>query len=415
MHGRLVFDPEVVRLSNGLLVAMDHVPSVDSCALGIWVHAGTRDEPRGQAGVAHLVEHTSFRRTRSRTNHRIARDFEDVGAYANAYTTKEETCFYVRTLTDHAHRVLPTLVDVVLEPMFLERDVEKERSIIIEEIRSYEDEAEEYVLDLAEQQLFGNHPIGLPIVGTVSSVQRITAEHVRSFHADRYHAGSIIVTVSGNLDRDWLINELEHLFQAVPSKRRKQPRRLPSPLPASEKRLQRPIQQAHVVWHVRTPGHHSEHRAALNLLNVILGDGMSSRLHVRLRESSGLAYNITSQLQLFTDVGMFAVYAGTDARREARVAMLIERELRALAREGVKPSELSRAKEQARASRIMSLESLSSRMGMLGKGLLDDGEPENPYRAIEEMQAVTKEQLDALATSVCNPDAWHRLALLPTT
>jgi predicted Zn-dependent peptidase len=411
---RLAWQPEVLTLPNGIRVAIDHVPSVDSCALGIWVQAGTRDEPRGQNGVAHLVEHASFRRTRSRTNHRIAREFENVGAYANADTSKEETTYYVRTLTDHLRRVLPTLADVVLQPVFLESDVRKERDIIVEEIRSYEDEAEEYILDLAERQLFGDHPLGLPIVGTVESVQQIEHSDVRAFHNQHYHAGSMVVAISGNVDRDYFIDLLQQSLSAVPANRKGTPRRLPKPKPPAEQRMARAVQQAHVVWHVRTPGHRSPTRAALALLNIVLGDGMSSRLHVRLRENSGLAYTIASQIQLFTDVGMFSVYAGTDPRREGKAALLIERELQNLALHGIKPAELKRAKEQARAARIMSLESLSSRMGMLGKGLLDDGEPEDPYAAISELLAMTKEEVDDLAAGLCDPTLWHRFTLVPS-
>jgi len=410
---RSVFSPTIHTLSNGLVVVVDAVPGVDSAAVGYWVKAGTRDEARGKAGMAHLVEHTSFRRTRHRTTRRIARDFENVGAYANAYTTKEETCYYVRTLSDHLRPVLSTLSDVVIDPVFDPADVDKERSIITEEIRSYEDEAEEYIFDLAEQQLFGRHPLGSPIVGTVSSVQHMSVDDLRQFHDRFYHAGNTVLTISGDVDLPRFLALAEQLSTPMGSRRPARRRLTPRAQAPSQREVEWNSQQAHLLWHTATRGYHSSDRAALTLLNVVLGDGMSSRLNVRIREANGIAYTIYSQLQLFTDVGMFAIYAGMDDRNIARSQRMIERELRMMMEGGVRPSELKRAKEQVRATRIMALESLTSRMNLLGKGMLDDGLPEDPFRAIDEVNAVSLDEINALAARICHPDQWHRLLLHP--
>jgi len=410
---RTSYSPTLHVLPNGVRVVIDHVPSLDTAAVGFWIKAGTRDEPRGKAGVAHMVEHTSFRRTRTRTSRRIARDFENLGAYANAYTTKEETCYYVRTLSDHLRPVLNTLAEIVVAPVFEASDVEKERSIITEEIRSYEDEAEEYIFDLAEQHLFGRHPLGMPIVGTTDSVHGLTAEDLAAFHHQRYHAGSVVVTASGNVQP---VAFLELVHQATLHLTPKRPvRRRSSPpiLAPAEQIVPWNSQQSHVLWHTATAGYLSSERAALTLLNVIVGDGMSSRLNVRIREANGIAYTIYSQLQLFTDVGMFAIYAGMDERNISRGQRMIESELSKLRNAGIRPSELKRAKEQVRATRIMSLESLTSRMNLLGKGMLDEGRPEDPFAAIDEVQAVSLDEINALAHRVCDPDRWHRLILRP--
>ncbi len=411
---RSVFSPSVHTLSNGLVVVIDAVPGVDSTAVGYWVKAGTRDEPRGKAGVAHLVEHTSFRRTRHRTSRRIARDFENVGAYANAYTTKEETCYYVRTLSDHLRGVLGTLTDVVISPVFDPTDVDKERSIITEEIRSYEDEAEEYIFDLAEQQLFGQHPLGSPIVGTVRTVQGMSVDDLRAFHERHYHAKGTVLTVSGDVHVPRFLDLVERLTLDMPTGQQRRRRRTPQAQAPSRKTVDWSSQQSHLLWHTATAGYHSSDRAALSLLNVILGDGMSSRLNLRIREANGIAYTIYSQIQLFTDVGMFAIYAGMDERNVGRSQRMIERELRKLVEGGVRPSELKRAKEQMRATRIMALESLTSRMNLLGKGMLDEGRPEDPFREIDELNAVTLDEVNAVAHRVCDPDRWHRLILKPS-
>lgn len=414
---RSLFAPKNYRLENTVPVVIDPVTSVDSVAIGLWVRAGTRDEPRGKAGLAHMVEHMSFRGTNGRsvrrTSRAIAREFDNLGAYANAYTTKEETVYYVRCLRDHLPKVIGLLSDILVHPSLTAEDLAKERDVIAEEIRSYEDEAEEYIFDLAEQYLFGTHPFGMPIVGTLASVQSLTTKDVRSFHRDRYTTDSVVVTVAGNVEADRFLDQIRHGIGQLPSGQRTHRRRKPVARPPQEIRLPWQSQQAHLLWHRSTAGYRSPHRAALTLLNVILGEGMSSRLNARVRESHSIAYSVYSQLQLFTDVGMLAMYAGMDERNVGRTERMFEQELTKLAAQGVRPAEVRRAKEQVRASRLMSLESLSSRMSLLGKGMLDEGRPEDPFRAIDEVMAVTVDELNHLCSELCDPALWHRLALIP--
>jgi predicted Zn-dependent peptidase len=178
--------------------------------------------------------------------------------------------------------------------------------------------------------------------------------------------------------------------------------------------MHRPVQQAHLLWQARTPGQHSASRYALMLLNTLMGDGMSSRLNVRIRERKGLAYNIYSQLQLFADCGVFAMYAGLDERHVDAVQHMLEQELSLIVERGVSPSELARAKQQLRASKIMSLESLSARMTMLGKGMLEDGRPEDPYETIDRVQAVSIDEMHEVARLYLAPDKCSRCLILPS-
>lgn len=406
------FFPVTHRLDNGIAVLVDYVPTVGSCSVGIWVRAGTRDEPSRKAGIAHVVEHTSFRRTASRSTSRIARDFEHVGAYANAYTTKEETCYEVRALAETFTHVADTLADVVLNPVFREDDIDRERLIITEEIRSYEDEAEEHVFDIGEAQLFAGHSLATPIVGTVESVQRITADDVRAFHKRLYNANNMVLAVSGNVQPEQVVRTAERLLAHVP--RGRTPRRsAPAPTSATHIVHRRPIQQAHVLWQIRTPGQFWEDRYALQVLSTILGDGMASRLNVRIREARGLAYTVYSSFQLFSDCGSFAIYAGLEESRRAKAEALIQRELQSLHTVGIRPTELHRAKQQLRAAKIMSLESLSTRMSMLGKSWLEEGAPEDPFESIRSINAVTLDDVNRVAAQLCNPDDWSRCIMVP--
>jgi predicted Zn-dependent peptidase len=406
------FAPVIHRLSNGIPVLVDTVPTVGSCSVGIWVRAGTRDEPARKAGIAHFVEHTSFRRTANRTTARIARDFEHVGAYANAFTTKEETCYEVRALAESFEAVTATLADVVTHPLFREDDIERERSIITEEIRSYEDEAEEHVFDIGEAQLFAGHSLATPIVGTVESVQSIEAAHVRTFHQRLYNANNMVLAVSGNVDPQHVVRVAERHLGAV-ARGRAPLRKPPSPVTPSHVVHQRPLQQAHLLWQVRTPGQFWHDRYALQVLSTILGDGMASRLNVRIRESRGLAYTVYSSFQLFTDCGSFAIYAGLEESRLAKAETLIHRELEELRANGIRPAELHRAKQQLRAAKIMSLESLSTRMSMLGKTWLEEGAPEDPFETIRCVEAVTVQDVHRVAVLLCNPNDWSRCTMVP--
>ncbi len=408
-----MYNPSVHVLDNGVKVVCDTVTSVDSCAVGVWIGAGTRDDPKGLGGLAHFVEHTSFRRTTSKNSKTIARDFENVGAYANAYTTKEETSYYVRTLSQSLPKVFNTLADVILNPVFAVSDVEKERLIISEEIRSYEDEAEEFILDAAEQQLFASHALGLPIVGTLKSVARISPEHLRRFHKAHYHSSNIVVCASGNVNPEQLVELADTWFSQLPARKRVRDRSTPKRLKPSELLFHKPLQQSHIAWHTQTPGYRSRTIPSLLLLNIILGDGMMSRLNVRIREGKGLAYNIYSHLQTFSDCGIFSVYAGTEENSFGKAQIMIEQELKKLAVEGVKKTELMRAKEQLRSGKIMSLESLSARLSMIGRGVLEDGKPEDPYKFITSADAVSIDEINAQAAKTFNIDSWSKCLIVP--
>lgn len=410
---RTAYNPIVRVASSGLTVIIDPVPVAASCALGIWVIAGTRDEARGRSGLAHFVEHTSFRRTRSLTTRAIARQFENVGAYANAFTTKEETCYYARTLSEHVPIVLSTLAEVALQPLFNASDVEKERSIITEEIRAYEDEAEEFVFDAAERQLFGNHPLGMPILGTLESVERMSADDLHAFHSQRYVASRMAVCISGEVDPEEFMALVESTMQMEKSRKGAIRRTTPVPNKPDEIIVYKSVQQAHTVWHSPLPGYASSERHALMLLNVVLGDGMSSRLNSRLRESRGLAYNVYSQVQLFADCGVFAIYAGLDDKHLLKAQDMIARELDMLATDGIRISELKRGKEQLRASKIMSMESLSARMNMLGKGFVEEGKPEDLFATLHDIDSVTLDEVNKVAKRYCKSKNWSRYLMLP--
>ncbi|MFW5662674.1 MAG: M16 family metallopeptidase, partial [Bacteroidota bacterium] len=202
-------------LDNGLRVISEKVPGVESFALGVCANFGSRDEPDSMPGIAHFLEHACFRRTKNRTAREIASQLESVGAYSNAFTTKELTCFYVRSLTKHFRKTLNILADISLNPVFQELDIKRERSVILEEIKSYEDDPEEYIFDLGDLYLFGENSFGNPILGTRDSIKKINAEVLEKYHSDRYSAANMVISAAGNIDHDRMVDNIHRHFGSL--------------------------------------------------------------------------------------------------------------------------------------------------------------------------------------------------------
>lgn len=400
-------------LPNGIRVMTEEVPTVESFALGVWIDSGTRDETPEQAGVAHFIEHAVFRRSTKRTSRQIAAQFESLGAYINAFTSKEQTCYYVRALSPHLARTTELLADVVLHPVFREDEIDKERNVILEEIKSYDDEPEEYILDIGERSLFGKHQLGSPIIGTAATVGAMKAKDLHHFHARHYTPDNLVVVAAGNVRHEELVRLVEKNFTLRRRKTEAKVRTLPKRQKARQIVVQRPFQQAHILFLQRTFGARSPQRYVLSLLNTILGDGMSSRLHQRIRERSGAAYTVYSSLQLLTDCGILSIYAGTESASVKKTETLIRGELRKLAEQRIPSRELQRAKEQLKSSTIMSLESMSARMQSLAKAELEEGIYEDIATTIAAIDAVSADDLNTVAQHYAHPEDWTSVLILP--
>ncbi len=393
-------------LPNGLRIVSEKVAAARSFALGIWVDVGTRDETADVAGVSHFIEHAVFRRSATRSSGQIAAQFESLGAYINAFTSKEQTCYYVRALNPHFRRCLSLLSDVVLHPAFRLNDVEKERTVILEELKSYEDEAEEFILDCAEQALFASHTLGFPIAGNASTVSALRVKDLSDFHHAHYIAPKILVAVAGAVDHEELVAQCRTLFSSKSRKADTKVRKTPGSVKPKQVQMERPFSQSHLLMARRTVGVRHNQRWALALLNTILGDGMSSRLHQRIRERKGVAYSLYSSLQLLTDCGVLSVYAGTEHSKLSKTEELIRRELNLLVVKGLRPTEVARAKEQLKSSIIMGLESMSARMNSLAKAELEELHHEDVLESLNAIDKVSLNELNELADEMCVPDSW---------
>jgi predicted Zn-dependent peptidase len=401
-------------LPTGLRLVTEEVPSVHSVAVGVWIDAGSRDETTGENGISHFIEHSVFKGTHRRRTHHIAQYLEAVGGYLNAFTTKDTTCFYARVLAPHLPRAVHLLADIIQNPVFPEHEIEKEKQVIIEELRGAEDDAEDLVHENFEALLYGSHPLAQSVLGREQNIAAFTRDDLHRFVRRHYTGENIVIAAAGAVDHDQLAalcaEEFHALPQGAPVQRRKPRRR-----GARSAARSRPVQQTHLVIGSMTEGYHGRSRHALAVLNALLGEGMSSRLFQRLRERYGYAYNIYSFFSMYHDATTFGVYAGLEPGQTARARGHLLRELAALAAHPVSTRELNRAREQVIGGMLMSLESMTNRMSRLGRDALVFGRDIPVPDLVEALHAVSAEEIRMLAERLFAPGRLVEMRLHPAT
>lgn len=416
MHNQLVDSPSMYRktmLPNGVRVVTEKIPSVRSISVGVWVDTGSRDERSSEGGISHFIEHMVFKGTARRRMHHIAQRLESVGGYLNAFTAKEYTCYFARALDEHLERAIDTVLDLVLEPDFPVKELEKEKDVVLEEMKMYDDTPEDLVFIRFEDQVFRGHPLARPIIGTPSSVMGLSRQHLVDYLDRQYTPDRIVVAIAGNVDHDAAVRYAERVLQR--SSRVSRPReRTPVVAYRPDEHIeQRPIQQAHLVLGTRGYSAVDERRTALSILNTILGGGMSSRLNQNIREKYGFCYSIYSFANMHSDTGDFGIYMGTDASRIARSKKLIFRELEKLADKPVSRRALNQAKNQVKGSMMLGLENMSNRMMRMGQHELYFNRYFTLDEMIRQLEAVTEEDLQRLSRELFDPDQFSTVVLEP--
>ncbi|GIV59117.1 MAG: peptidase M16 [Rhodothermaceae bacterium] len=400
-------------LANGVRVVSEAIPSVRSVSVGIWVFTGSRDEAASESGISHFIEHMVFKGTAHRRMHQIAQRMEAVGGYLNAFTGKEYTCYYARALDEHLDRAVDTVCDLVLHPTFPERELEKEKDVVLEEMKMYEDTPEDFVFDRFEAALYGRHPMGRPVIGFPETVTSFTREQLFHYLHTHYTPDRMVVAVAGHVDHDRLVRYVEKAFARAergPAAFERQPVNGYAPTHLVEERA---MHQAHLVIGLPAYDVHHPRRAALSVLNTILGGGMSSRLNQNIREKYGYCYNIYSFLNLHSDTGDFGVYMGTDETKVERARKLIFRELDRLAQHPVSRRTLTQAVSQVKGSIMLGLESMGSRMMRLGRQELYYGRYFSLDEILEQVDAVTREDVLEVAQELFDPERFSSAVLLP--
>ncbi len=362
-----------VVLDNGLRVVTERMPSFKSVTVGIWVNVGSRDEEEGEEGVSHSIEHMFFKGTATRSAARISREIDAFGGEMNAFTTRETTTFYVRILDEQLKPGLALLADLFHHSRFPTGEIDKEKQVVLEEMRMVQDDPEEWIQDLHTQQMFGAHPLGRPILGKAVTIKTLDRRALLGYIQRYYHPHETVVAVAGNFDQKRLLSLLDAHFgrfeRPAASKRNRWPAEVFGGVQVHEKKLE----QAHLCLGLKGVSVEHKDRYAAALLNAVLGGNVSSRLFQEIREKRGLAYSIYSCLSAYSDGGMWSVYAGTRPSEASRVIELITRELARLCTNGIRWDELACAKNQMKGSVMLGLENTSSRMSKLAKDELHHG------------------------------------------
>lgn len=400
-------------LPNGIRILTEHIPSVRSISVGVWVQAGSRDEQEELSGISHFIEHMVFKGTRKRRGYQINQRMESVGGYLNAFTTKEHTCFYARSLDEHLGRALETVLDLVTNPTLPEKEVEKEKDVVIEEIKMYEDNPEDHIFDHYEAAIFPDHALGRPILGTPSSVRSFTRGLLADHIEQNYAPNRIVVAVAGNVKHDVVVRKTTKLLQGFHRRHTALDRVSVNGYRATDIRITRPVQQAHLVVGTRSIGSSDPKRTVLSVLNTILGGGMSSRLNQNIREKYGFCYSVYSFANMMADVGDIGVYIGTDSSKAYRAHQLVVRELMQLAESTASDRAISRAKQQLKGSLMLGLENMSNRMLRLGRVELTFGRHFTLDEVIQEIDDVTSEDVRSLAEDLFRADTLSSIAIIP--
>ncbi len=382
----------------------EHVQSVRSASVGLWVNVGSRDEGPTVAGAAHFLEHLLFKATPTRTSVQIAQSVDAVGGELNAFTSKEHTCYYAHVLDDDLELAIDLVADVVLNGVCAADDVELERDVVLEEIAMRDDDPEDTLGDVFLSAMFGESPVGRPVIGSVDSVSGMTRHQLRSFHMRRYVPERMVLAVAGNIEHDHVVALAREFFGPRLVKGRK-----PKPMRKGSGRLagspaltliNRDCEQTHMTLGVRVPGRHWPNRWALSVLNTAIGGGLSSRLFQEIRETRGLAYSVYSAIDTFADSGAFSVYAGCLPERFDEVVRLTAEVLETVARDGITEAECRIAKGSLRGGLLLGLEDSSSRMNRLGRTELNYGQYRSLAGTLRSIEQVRVEEVNAVAAKV---------------
>lgn len=388
---------------SGLKVATATMPYLKSVSLGIFVKVGSRSESKRESGICHFIEHMLFKGTTHRSVRDIALDIEGNGGTLNAYTSEECTCYEARGPVGLFPLMSEVLTDMVLNPIFPPDELERERGVVVEEIKMYKENPGDYVQELAAQAAWGKHALGRSITGTAATLARMDAAVLADFHRKHYFTPGHLMVVAGPLSHAEVCERAQSLYgeilfnaPLVPQKEYVREKEGFSPRVTRV----RNIGQTHFVLNYRTPGRHEKGRQALRLLSVLFGESMSSRLFQEIREKKGLAYSIYSDLSLYDECGILSITAGVDAERRDEALQTVLAEVARLRHDGCTQAELDQARRYWLGQLTVMLDTTGGRMAWLGDSLMQYGEIITPEQASAEIMAVTCEEVNALAVTL---------------
>ncbi len=381
----------IKELDNGIKLIMNKIDHLNSATLGFIVKSGSFYEDKKNNGISHFIEHMLFKGTKSLTTRQLAEAIDDVGGQINAFTSKEHTCFYTKVITEHLPVAIEILGDMIKNSKFDEGDIEKEKSVIIEEIKMYLDLPDDLVYELLDKMVFGDIPLALPILGSQESVNSLSKEKILDYFYEKYIPDNIILSLNGNFDEIESFELLNKAFGSFNMDGDKSNKDYSYKLEMKSdiRLINKDIEQFNLCIAFPGPSEYSKDIFPSMIVNNLLGGTMSSRLFQRIREEEGLSYNIESSISSFLDSGFISIYAGLNSKEVVNVAKLIREEIDRLKKEYISQDELKKAKEQLKGSYILSLESSFNKMYEMGKDVLHNKEIETPESVINKVNEIS--------------------------
>ena len=399
-------------LPNGIRIVTETLPYLYSVSVGIWVDIGSRDENPEENGISHFIEHMIFKGTRKRTALDIAKEMDAIGGMSNAFTSKEETCFYTRVLDNHLEQGVGILLDIFLNSLFDPEELERERQVVLQEISMVEDTPDEFTHVLLGETAYQGTSLAQPILGTPETVQAINQERILKYLKRTYGPEKIVVAAAGKVDHESFVNLVApdlNKLQPIPQMNNRQ-----GPVLCSKSKVvTKDLEQVHLAWAAKAPKADDPRRYVSALLNVIMGGNMSSRLFQEVREKRGLAYSIYSFLCAYRDTGMWGIYTAVAKETLAQTLEVIGQELKKLKQEELPTSELEAAKEFVKGGILLGAESSDNRMTRIAKNEMTFGREVPFEEVLEDLNKVTGRELVALAEEILQPDQFSLVSLGP--
>jgi len=390
------------KLDNGVRIVYEQIPYVRSVSIGIWVGTGSRYESRGNNGVSHFIEHLLFKGTENRTAREIADSIDSIGGQLNAFTGKECTCFYTKTLDTHAEIALDVLTDMFFHSRFDKKDIDVERKVVIEEIGMYEDSPEELVHDILSECAWEGNSLGFPILGTSDSLSGIERDEIMSYMNKNYLPQKTVIAVAGNFAEDKMVSLIKDRFSAW-KVLESTPRECGSAeFNAGIKIKEKDTEQIHICFAFEGIEHGDDDLYPLLTVNNVFGGGMSSRLFQKIREELGLVYSIYSYPSSYKKTGLFTIYAGMNPEHLERVLELVLKETELIIKEGISKDEFEKSREQLKGNYILGLESTSSRMNSIGKAEVLTGKIYTPDEILKKIDEVNIDRVEQVIKRIFN-------------
>lgn len=391
-------------LKNGLTIIGEEIPYLKSISLGVWVKAGSIMETKENSGVSHFIEHMLFKGTTNRTSKELAREIDNLGGVINAFTSKECTCFYVKLLDEHINIGIDVLSDMILNSRFDELDIKKEKSVILEELKMYEDSPDDLVYDLLLENIYKDHSLGMNILGDRQSLKNLKRESILDYYNEYYVPNNSIISICGNFKFEEIVKQIEEKFKTWQPKSVDTSTTKPNFNPCIVKK-NKDIEQVNLAINLDAiPMTNNREVYALSVVNNVFGGSISSRLFQKIREEKGLAYSIYSSQTLYEDCGELGIFASTSTENIQEVYKYILEEIELIRNEYISPQEIHESKEQLKGSYMLDLESTSSRMMSNGKNLLMRNKVDDEQDIIDYINAVEYDDVVKIIKKVFNTE-----------